>query len=406
MSIASAAPLLEEPFERLPASRLTTVLDVRVVTGTGGGADKTVLNSPRRLAEFGYRNVCAYMRHPQDAGFQELEVRASRLEVPLVVLDDYGPLDWRVIRRLLRICRDNNVAIWHGHEYKSNLLGLLLRRFWPMRLISTVHGFVDDTWRLRAYNWVDRWCLKYYEHVLCVSEKLRQQCLAAGLSAEQCTQLDNGVDLDQYRRTAPPAAAQRAFGIPPGRTVVGAVGRLSREKAFDALIRVIHSLHQTGVNVHLMLAGEGDQEAALRRLTAELGCQEYVTFLGFQENTLAVYEAMDVFALSSVTEGMPNVLLEAMAVGVPVVATCVGAVPQLIESNQSGLVVPPADQESLARAIGTMVADHNLRRRCVNSASDTIRTRYSFDVRIRKVAALYDRLLARCPAVSLPRSDA
>src|SRR5262245_62015273 len=131
------------------------VLDVRVVNGSGGGPDKTILKSPRFLASAGYRGLCAYMHAPDDPGFDELPRKAARWEGPLLSVEDRGPCDWKVVTRLLEICRRERVKIWHGHDYKSNVVGLLLRAFWPMRLVSTVHGWVHQTRRTPLYYGID-----------------------------------------------------------------------------------------------------------------------------------------------------------------------------------------------------------------------------------------------------------
>src|SRR5262249_44155089 len=144
------------------------VLDARVVSGTGGGPDKTILNSPRYLAPAGYRMLCAYMRPPGDPGFEQLRAKAQRWGAPLVEIDDRGPWDWRVPAELLPVCRRERVQVWHGHDYKSNALGLLLARFWPMRLVTTVHGWVKHTRRTPLYYRIDRLCLRHYEAVICV----------------------------------------------------------------------------------------------------------------------------------------------------------------------------------------------------------------------------------------------
>ena len=122
------------------------VLHARVVDGTGGGPDKTVLNSPRHLRELGYDCQCLYLRPPGDERFQVLHERAARWDAPLVVVDDRGIWDLSVILRTLDVCRRERVAIWHGHDYKTNLLGLLVRRRHPMRLVTTVHGWVRHVW--------------------------------------------------------------------------------------------------------------------------------------------------------------------------------------------------------------------------------------------------------------------
>ncbi len=106
--------------ERSPARTKPVVLDVRVVTGTGGGPDKTILNSPRFLEPMGYRNICAYMHPPDDPGFEVLRRRAEAWSAPLLAIPDRGPWDWRVVKELLAVCRREKVAIWHGHDYKSN----------------------------------------------------------------------------------------------------------------------------------------------------------------------------------------------------------------------------------------------------------------------------------------------
>src|SRR5258707_946896 len=132
------------------------VLDARVVTGTGGGPDKTILNSPRFLDALGYRMLCAYLHPPEDPGFDVLRQRAKELGAPLAEIFDRGPCDVRVFTRLLCLCRRERVAIFHGHDYKTNLLGLLLARFHPMRLVTTVHGWVRHTARTPLYYRIDK----------------------------------------------------------------------------------------------------------------------------------------------------------------------------------------------------------------------------------------------------------
>src|SRR6516162_9574947 len=145
------------------SSTLPVVLDTRVVAGSGGGPDKTILNSPRFLTGAGYRMLCAYMHPPGDPGFEQLRQKALTAQAPLLSVADRGAWDWRVVVQFLRICRRERVEIWHGHDYKSNALGLLLRRLWPMRLVTTVHGWDKDTPRAQFYFTVDRLCLPYYE---------------------------------------------------------------------------------------------------------------------------------------------------------------------------------------------------------------------------------------------------
>jgi glycosyltransferase involved in cell wall biosynthesis len=371
------------------------VLDARVVTGTGGGPDKTILNSPRFLTPLGYRMLCAYLHPPGDRGFEQLRARATAWQAPLLSVPDRGPWDWQVVLQLLHICRRERVGIWHAHDYKSNALGLLLQRFWPMRLVTTVHGWVKETRRTPLYYWIDRVCLPHYEIVLCVSEDLCDRCLAVGVPADRCVLVVNGIDTAAYTRRVPVEEAKRRLGVPASRFVIGAVGRLSAEKGFDLLLRAAAQLLKAGRDLEVRLIGDGDQEQELRRLIAELGWPERMHLLGYRPDLVPLYEAMDVFVLSSVREGLPNVLLEALALEVPVVATRIAGVPRLIRDGQTGLLVEPGALSELTAALERLLGDAALRARLAAAGPALVETEFSFARRMERIARLYDGLLGR-----------
>ena len=376
-------------------SGMPVVLDTRVVNGSGGGPDKTILNSPRYLAVGGYRMICAYMHSPSDLGFEQLRRKAQVWQAPLESVHDRGPWDWQVITQLLHLCRRERVRIWHGHDYKSNALGLLLRRFWPMRLVTTVHGWVQQTRRTPLYYWIDRHCLPRYEVVICVSPDLYERCLANGVPKNRCVLIENGVDTKEYSRCGDIRDAKRKLGISPKRFLVGAVGRLSAEKGFDVLIRAADQLLRRGLDLEVAIVGEGDEKPRLQGLIAQLGHSDRIHLLGYRSDVTAVYEAMDVYALSSLREGLPNVLLEAMAMKTPVVATRIAGVPRLIQSGENGLLVDPGSIEDLTEAMARLLGDDDLRRRLCAAGRRTVEASYSFTARMRKIRALYDMILGR-----------
>jgi glycosyltransferase involved in cell wall biosynthesis len=379
---------------------MVVVLEVRVVTESGGGPDKTILNSPRFLISAGYRTLCAYMHPPNDPGFEQLRLRAQASEAPLISVPDRGPLDWNVAVQLLSICRRERVTIWHGHDYKSNVLGLLLRRLWPMRLITTVHGWDKDTPRAQFYFTIDRLCLPYYDRVICVSEDLRGKCLAAGVPVERCVLIENAIDTVTYSRTKGTEDAKKALGFSPDCLLIGAIGRLSAEKGFDVLIRSVQQLFQAGLDVNLVIVGEGEERSRLEALSAELGCVNRVRLLGYRRNPLDVYEAMDVYALSSLHEGLPNVVLEALAMEVPVVATSVGGLPRLIRHEVSGLLVEAHSVDGLAKALSRLLTDSSLRLRCRRAGRALVESTYGFPARMQRIRGLYEELLGRRPSLS------
>jgi len=375
------------------------ILHVRVVCGTGGGPEKTILTSPRYLTPFGYDALCAYLHPPGDPGFETLRQRAEKLGAPLVGIADRGAWDVSVVGKMLAVCREHQVDIWHGHDYKSNLLGLILRRFWPMRLVSTVHGWGALVRLTPWYYKIDRLCLRKYDRILCVSDDLVTQCVASGISAERCELIENAIETDRYQRRQSAQAAKRQLGFNPERLLIGAIGRLSAEKNFPAIIRAVERLVGEGRNVELVIIGEGEQRGPLESLIDEWRLKDRVRLLGHRSDLIELYEALDLFVLSSLREGLPNVLLEAMAMEVPVISTAIAGIPRLIEHEVNGLLVKPEDLEGLTVALGRLLDDPDCRRRLAAAARHTIETRYSFTARMAKVRAVYERLLGATPEV-------
>lgn len=370
------------------------VLHARVITGAGGGPDKTILNSPRFLGELGYRSMCVFLHPPNDSAFQVIRERAIAAHSPIEEVDDRGALDWRVVPKLLEICRRLNVTIWHAHDYKTNLLGVILRRFHPMRLVTTAHGWVEYTPRTRLYYHCDRWSMPRYERVICVSPDILEQCERYGVPAERSRLVDNAIDTIQFRRATTVEEAKRRLGWPPKRLLIGGIGRLSEEKAFDDLLRSLAEVVKCGIDAGIVIAGEGRERNALETLVDDLNLSDRVRLLGFQNDLRSLYEAMDLFVLSSRREGLPNVVLEAMALEAPVVATRVAGVPRLIENEQNGLLVDLNDRRALTDTIVRALRDEELRRRMAIAGRTTIEKKFSFAVRMEKVAAVYDELLS------------
>ena len=371
------------------------ILHARVVRGSGGGPEGTIFRSAPHAAAAGYRVAAAYMHPPGDPGFAVLERRARAHGCRLIAIPDRGPLDARVCRKLLAVCREGNARVWHGHDYKSNLLGLLLRPFHPMRLVTTVHGWVTHAPRTRLYYAIDRFCLRRYERVMTVSPDLERSVRALGVPAERCSLIPNGVDESAFRRlsTSTEDALRSTLAVPRGRAVIGTVGRLSGEKGFENLIDAVCALLDSGRDVEAWIAGEGPERAALEARIAAAGLGGRVRLLGYIEDPAQMYRALDVFALPSVREGLPNALLEAMASGLPVVATRVAGVPSVVDDGRNGLLCAPGDASGLAADIARVLTDPGLAERMATAARRTVEERFPFASRMRLETQVYDRLL-------------
>jgi len=371
---------------------LITVLDTRIVTGAGGGPEKTILNSPRFLRGSRYRALACYLRSPQDAGFSELRRRAAEKDCPLIEIDDSGPLSLSSLRRLAAVCRRYDVRVWHGHDYKTNLFGVLLRPRLGFRLVTTVHGWVQHTARTPLYYAIDRWTLPRHDQVIAVSHDLFDSCRQAGVSPKRLHLIQNAIDTDEFRRTCPAAAVPSRSGLPPGRLVIGAIGRLSEEKGFDLLITAFANLVRKGNDLELWIAGEGPERESLAAHAAATGYGTRIHLLGFQADPRDFFAAIDIFCLSSRREGLPNVVLEAMAMEVPVVATRCGGIDEFGRDGEDMLTVPAGAVEPLTNAIECLVHDAERRAVLARGARRRVENECSFRQRMERIIDVYDRL--------------
>lgn len=374
----------------MSAERIT-VLHARIVTGTGGGPEKTILNSPRHLEGTRYRALAAYLHAPGDPGLAVLAERARERRCPFHAFPDSLPVDFRTLERLAGLCRAEDVRIWHGHDYKSNLYGLLLQRLCDLRLVTTMHGWVKHTSRTPLYFAVDRWCLRRYEGVVAVSRDLFDAALAAGVEPGRLVQIDNAIDTLEFAR-AEPAARSPLRAERPGTIVVGAVGRLSDEKGFPLLVEAVERGIERGLPLELWIAGEGEEKERLAERMRASKHAARLRLLGFQKDTRALFEAFDLFALSSIREGLPNVVLEAMAMAVPVVATRCGGMSAFGRDGVDMRLVEVGSVEALAKGIEELARDADLRARLARAARERIERELSFSARMRKMVAFYDRL--------------
>jgi glycosyltransferase involved in cell wall biosynthesis len=394
------ARLLAERLEGLQPSRTAAarrrpgrVLHLRTVCGRGGGPEKTLLNSPRFLQGH-YDLRLAYIRPADDSDY-DMAARARRLGVDLVDIPERHGFDPRTLVRLAREIRTFRPDILHAHDYKTNVLAVLLGRLFGVRTLTTLHGYVSRGGRLETYYRIDRWALRRLDHVIAVSDDLFQMLIDLGVPPARRSLVPNAIDAQQYARRRAAGAARACLGLDPALPLVGAVGRLAAEKGFDLLIRAFDRLLAEGRDAALVIAGEGEDRGRLEGLIARLGRGDRIRLLGYTADVCGLYEALNVFALSSLREGLPNVILEAMALEVPVIATRVAGIPNLIEDGVNGLLVTPGSVEELTAALRRLLDEADLRRCLARAGRQAVETRHGFARRMEHVRSIYDRLLDR-----------
>lgn len=284
-----------------------------------------------------------------------------------------------------------NGDVLHTHGYQADVVGWLAARRGAPRprvaLVSTNHGYAGGSLRNRIYEWIDRRVLRHVDTVIAVSEGNAAKLKARGHTGAPVVVVPNGW------RPRPPAdrAALRArFGLPLDEPLVGWIGRMSHEKGGDLLLAAL--THASGVRVALI--GDGSERRALEAQASAAGVADRVHFVGAHPDAGAAAAALDVLVISSRTEGLPMVLLEAVGAGCPVVAFAVGGIPEVL-SNDAGWLVPPTDVEALGRALEDATRDGAARASRAARARQVLDARFGLERWLAANESVYDTVRRR-----------
>jgi sugar transferase (PEP-CTERM/EpsH1 system associated) len=309
--------------------------------------------------------------------------------------------DPRIVWQLYRLCRRERPDILHTHAWGTLIEGLVAGRL--ARVPVIVHG-EHGTLQLQPRQVAaQRWAWNRADQLLAVSSRLAERMAReVGVPLDRVRVIRNGVDLTRFGG-ARPQSARAALGVPDdGAVVIGAVGRLVDVKDHARLIDAIGILTTRGHRVHGVIAGDGPLRADLETRIARQGLAGIVRLLGHRPDVEAVFAGLDVFVQCSKSEGMSNTILEAMATGLPVVATHVGGADEMILDGTTGLLVPAEDAAQLAGALERLVVDAPLRRGMAAAGRARAHDEFSLAHMIASYQSFYSELVQRRGASAQP----
>lgn len=385
--------LTGDDLARAGVCRPVRVLELRSVWGTGGGPEKTILLGAAQSDPARYSVTVCYIRDERDEVFGPA-ASAECLPIDYVEVREKHSFDPTIWRRLRALVRERRIDIVHAHDYKTDLLALMLARAEGTATLSTVHGWTGHSRREVFYYWADKRLLRRFPRLVAVSGDIRRELIRTGSRPDRITVILNGIDAGRFRRDRSREAQARArLALPTDVTIIGGVGRLEPQKRFDLLMEAFSQLRRSHARLLLVIAGDGSSRESLADRARALGLGESCRMLGHQADVGLVHHAIDLFVQSAKYEGTPNAVLEAMAFESPVVATDVGGTAELVRDGVDGLIVPPNDVESLRKAMdGALSAPEPTAVR-VRSARARVEGELSFATRMRKLEAVYDELL-------------
>jgi glycosyltransferase involved in cell wall biosynthesis len=357
------------------------------------GAERVLLHLAAEQQKAGLRPVIASIGAIGEAS-KPLELAAVQHGLPVARFRMCPGPNFAGARRILDFARQEGIDLLHSHGYKGDILfGLLPPAKRQLPLLTTLHGWTATRRlsRIALYEWLDRRVLPRLDAVVVVCRSMREHPWFAG----------RRLPLQVVCNGIPEAAPEEEGRLEPaivdfcrGGYCVGAFGRLSAEKGFDRLIAAFAAVVAEDPNARLLILGEGSERPALEAQARRLGLDRSVCLPGFREGAAGYLKHFDLFVLSSLTEGLPLAVLEAMQAGVPVLATRVGAVPELLAEGDAGYLLDTVSADAIAAAIGTLRRQPQAVRQRVERAGRRVRELYSS----RRMAAgytdIYRQLLA------------
>jgi glycosyltransferase involved in cell wall biosynthesis len=256
-----------------------------------------------------------------------------------------------------RIVAESGIDVLHSHKYKTTFHALLARRALDVPLVTTHHNWIDENLTDRLYGIIDRQMTRFVDVAVGVSDKVVGQ-LHATVPADRIRLISNGVDTDRFRPATDRAATRRALGVPDG-LVAGFVGRLTPKKGVQDLLAAL-AIMEVPERPFLLIVGDGESRQELEAQASALGLTDRCLFSGNQSNVRDYYAAMDLLVLPSYEEGFPMVILEALASGIPVLATRVGDIPKMLTHGENGWLVHAGDHRGLRESLRAACHSTNL----------------------------------------------
>jgi glycosyltransferase involved in cell wall biosynthesis len=363
----AASPFLGGPERQMLGLATSLPRDYRTVflSFSEGGRCRPLLDGARRL------------------GFEAVELQRNAPHFRAAVSEVSGHLS-----RL-------KAAVLCCHGYKPDLLGYFAARRAGVPVVSVSRGWTAASLKVRLNEAADRLVLRAMDRVVCVSEAQAEKVRRCGVPASRVVVIRNAIRPERFEHPDPDDRGRllALFNNPPAR-VVGSAGRLSQEKGFEVLVAAAAIVARENRRIGFVHFGDGPLRDTLACRIAAEGLEDRFLLAGFRNDLDRFIPHFDALALPSFTEGLPNVVLEATAAGVPVVATTAGGTPEVLEDGVNGYLVPPGDPSTLARRLLDCLSDEDARAAMGRRGSERAREKFSFEAQSRDYQRLFQELTA------------
>jgi glycosyltransferase involved in cell wall biosynthesis len=374
------------------------VLHLRSSSGLHG-PEKQMLQLAKHMRGEGFQLEMLILYRREGAGplIHPLIEDARNHGLKAEQLEGKAKLSPRDVSYIVQRLKGERFSLIHTHDYKANILGGMAAKLAGVKSVATMHLHTETTYRLRLYRIIDLLALRFFPKVIAVSESLRQYLVAAGLSPQKVVTIHNAVDLEVFTSDVSlhnNTALRNRLGIGSDQHIVSIIGRLTSQKGHRYFLESAKRTLQVFPETRFLIVGDGPLREDLEGLSLSLGIAQAVRFLGYRQDIATFMSMSDVIAMPSLREGLPYVLLEALALARPVVGTQVGGIPEVVRHGETGLLVPPEDSEGLAEAIIQLLRNPEEAAGLGERGRELVSREFNVEAMVRKIAAVYAEVLS------------
>lgn len=406
-TVAVGSPCLFKPrtshlADSIPDDSIPRIMDFRGTYKGGGGPDKTVLNSAAQHNPEKVFVMVVYIRQPWDLEFQIPEM-ARQLGIRYTDVQDRSMFDLGCLKQLKEIIKQHQLQVIHTHDDKTLLYAWVLSLLLPgLKIMHTCHshalcrredfsslgGFLKFRLRRRILAFLMQ---RHHKPIITVSGDTRQRLINTGLNAAEVQVLHNGIDLAVWHPAQAEPILRDELQIPSDGFLVGTVARITAEKDLPTFYQVAEAVAARLPQARFVIVGDGygNELQKAREEVHQRGLSSLIFFTGHRTDLRNIYASFDVFLMTSLTEGLPNTLLEAMAMGIPSVSTAVGGIPELLNHGRGGFLAPVGNVSVLADHVLNLLSDPDLRDTCGAACRQQVSQRFSFSNRVQQMEEYY-----------------
>lgn len=309
---------------------------------------------------------------------------------------------FKLRKKIVDIIDKNKIEILHTHRYKENILGAMIKKKCKIKvLISTIHGMQEKNsiiknLKLNIYMLINYFFLRFYfDKCIAVSNNIKKE-LNKGLGDNKLEVIHNCIDVESIRQKEFSISVLKSeLGIEEDVNIIGTVGRLVPIKGFNNFILIAKEIIKVKENVRFIIVGDGPLEKELKSQAKELDISSYVIFTGFKDNVLDYVNLFDIFLVTSLHEGIPMAVLEAMALNRVVVSNNVGGMPEIIDDNKNGFLVTPGNIKWISEKCLDVLHDKELYNKISNNSLMKVNQEFTITIMKNSVQHLYETLLKK-----------